>query len=88
MPPAQPRIFAPRGVTVDAAGNGYIAAPRNHTIRKVTASAVVTTLARPAGIQAQSDRMTKTCRATACIYSPLFARESCGRVTDCGSEAR
>jgi len=39
------QFFAPRGVAVDSAGNVYVADSSNHTIRKVTALGVVTTLA-------------------------------------------
>ena len=39
------RFHSPRGAAMDAAGNVYIADAGNHTIRKVTLSGVVTTLA-------------------------------------------
>ncbi len=39
------RFSYPRGVAVDRAGNVYVADSYNHTIRKVTPAAVVTTLA-------------------------------------------
>jgi hypothetical protein len=38
-------FFQPRGVAVDGAGNVYVADNMNHTIRKITAAGVVTTLA-------------------------------------------
>ncbi|HEX7841348.1 MAG TPA: hypothetical protein VF469_27910 [Kofleriaceae bacterium] len=46
---AAARFFNPAGVAVDSAGNVYVADTFNHTIRKVTAAGVVTTLAGTAG---------------------------------------
>ena len=43
-------FYGPSGVAVDSAGNFYIADATNDTIRKVTAAAVVTTLAGNASI--------------------------------------
>jgi hypothetical protein len=39
------RFNDPHGITVDSAGNVYVADVRNHCIRKITSSGVVTTLA-------------------------------------------
>jgi len=39
------QFSAPRGVAVDSAGNVYVADSSNHTIRKITAAGLVTTLA-------------------------------------------
>ncbi|OGV77489.1 MAG: hypothetical protein A3K18_12010 [Lentisphaerae bacterium RIFOXYA12_64_32] len=43
------RFHYPRGVTVDSAGNVYVADEGNDVIRKVTAAGVVTTLAASSG---------------------------------------
>jgi Tol biopolymer transport system component len=49
------RFFAPDGIAVDASGTLYVADTRNHTIRRVTAAGVVTTLAGGAGIAGSAD---------------------------------
>jgi sugar lactone lactonase YvrE len=49
------RFLAPSGVAVDSAGNVYVADQSNHTIRKVTAAGVVTTLAGTAGMLGSAD---------------------------------
>ncbi|HEX8111442.1 MAG TPA: NHL repeat-containing protein [Kofleriaceae bacterium] len=48
-------FFDPVGVAVDRAGNVYVADNGNHTIRKITAAGVVTTLAGTAGMDGSVD---------------------------------
>ncbi len=52
---AAARFFDPWGVAVDSAGNVYVADENNHTVRKVTAAGVVTTLAGTAGMVGSAD---------------------------------
>jgi hypothetical protein len=52
---AAARFLLPAGVAVDRTGNVYVADEENHTIRKVTAAGVVTTLAGTAGIYGSAD---------------------------------
>jgi sugar lactone lactonase YvrE len=52
---AAARFNYPNGVTVDAAGNVYVADTYNDTIRQITAAGVVTTLAGSAGISGATD---------------------------------
>jgi uncharacterized protein YjiK len=52
---AAARFYHPSGLAVDSAGNVYVADTSNHTIRKVTAAGVVTTLAGTAGTAGSAD---------------------------------
>jgi hypothetical protein len=49
------RFYGPRGVAVDGAGTVYVADSSNHTIRRVTAAGLVTTLAGLAGAPGSGD---------------------------------
>ena len=52
---ADARFYLPTGVAVDSVGNLYIADSLNHTIRKITATGVVRTLAGAAGMPGNAD---------------------------------
>jgi len=49
------RFTKPADLAVDAAGSLYVADTNNHTIRRITAAGVVTTLAGQAGVSGSSD---------------------------------
>jgi len=49
------KFSGPRGLTVDATGNVYVADSGNHTIRRITPAGVVTTVAGSAGNQGSLD---------------------------------
>jgi sugar lactone lactonase YvrE len=49
------RFYSPTGVVIDSAGNAYVADNSNHTIRKITPSGSVTTLAGMARVSGSAD---------------------------------
>jgi secreted PhoX family phosphatase len=71
------RFDSPSGVAVDSAGNVYVADHFNHTIRKVTAGGVVTTLAGTAGTFGSVDG---TGAAARFYYPDGVAVDSAGNV--------
>ena len=56
------RFSAPEGVAIDANGNVFVADTANHTIRKVTAMGVATTIAGVAGSLGSTDGAAATAR--------------------------
>ncbi len=54
-PGSEARFYRPKGVAVDGSGNVYVTDSENHTIRKVTPSGVVSTLAGQAGTYGSVD---------------------------------
>lgn len=52
---AAARFYSPFGVAVDTAGNVYVADSFNHTVRKITAGGIVTTLAGSAQSGGKTD---------------------------------
>lgn len=57
-------FYAPRGVAVDTSGNVYVADSSNHTIRKVTANGVTTTIAGSPGNKGYQNGMSTAARFT------------------------
>ena len=49
------RFNLPSGITIDAAGNSYVADTTNNTIRKITAAGVVSTFAGLAGVSGSTN---------------------------------
>jgi formylglycine-generating enzyme required for sulfatase activity/sugar lactone lactonase YvrE len=71
------RFFYPSGVAVDTMGNVYVADTYNHTIRRITAQGVVTTLAGMAGSLGSADGTNGAARF---FYPSGVAVDSAGTV--------
>jgi len=56
------RFFNPHGIAVDGEGNLFIADRYNHTIRKISVTGMVTTLAGKAGYSGSQDGQGETAR--------------------------
>jgi hypothetical protein len=78
------RFLNPTGVAVDASGTIYIADGGDHTVRKVTATGVVTTLAGGSG---QGGSVDGTGNAARFVYPYAIAVDAAGNVyvTDIGN---
>lgn len=59
---AAARFQKPNGIATDSAGNVYVADKYNHTVRKITPTGMVTTLAGSAGIPGSADGIGATAR--------------------------
>lgn len=71
------RFNEPAGITVDSAGNAYVADYSNHTIRKINVAAEVTTLAGTPGVYGRTDGT----GAAARFAGPLgVAHDSAGNI--------
>ncbi|MES2050299.1 MAG: hypothetical protein V4447_18015 [Pseudomonadota bacterium] len=56
------RFSFPQGIAVDTAGNVFVADTENHTIRKISTTGIVTTLAGVAGVSGWADGMARSAR--------------------------
>lgn len=59
---AAARLQNPQGLATDSAGNVYVADKYNHTVRKITPTGMVSTLAGSAGIPGSADGIGATAR--------------------------
>lgn len=76
------RFSAPAGIAVDAAKNVFVADTMNHTIRKITSSGVVTTIAGTPGVSGAVDGA----GATARFHSPTgLVLDGSGNLLVCDS---
>jgi hypothetical protein len=80
------RFSYPFGVAVDSAGNVFVADQHNHTIRKVTAAGVVTTIGSIAGVWGGADGFGSSANFA---YPDGIAADSAGTlyVADAGNNA-
>ena len=70
-------FFNPNGIATDSAGNVYVADSYNHTIRKITAAGMVSTLAGTAGVIGSADGSGAAARFA---YPQGIATDSAGNV--------
>ena len=79
-------FFSPEGICADREGNLFVTDTGNHTIRKITPSAVVSTLAGQAGLPGSADGATTTARFNA---STAIAVDGAGNlyVADTGNSS-
>lgn len=71
------RFNTPGGLTIDAAGNLYVADTMNCTIRKITPASVVTTLAGALGVPGSADG---TGSAASFLYPRAIAADAAGNL--------
>ncbi len=78
------RLLNPTGMAVDAAGNIYFADGGDHTVRKVTTTGIVTTLAGGSGLGGSADGTGTNARF---VYPFALATDAAGNVyvTDTGN---
>ena len=69
------RFFNPTGTAVDLAGNIYIADGGDHTVREVTSSGVVTTIAGSSGQPGSADGVAPMRGFSILTRSPSTGRE-------------
>ncbi len=67
------RFYYPNSVAVDGSGNVYVADSQNQTIRKVTSTGVVTTLAGSAGLAGSTDGTGSAARFNSPVLWPWTA---------------
>ena len=92
------RFFNPTGTAVDLAGNIYIADGGDHTVREVTSSGVVTTIAGSSGQPGSADGVGANARflypcavavdGAGTVYVTDLATRMCARSQQAGSSRR
>src|SRR5439155_18570463 len=82
------RFNNPFGLTVDSAGNVFVADYQNYTIRKITPAGVVTTFAGTPGIQGSSDGTGASARFNYPIGLAIDATDTMYETDWCGYGVR